>query len=353
MKPIFRLKPFIVLSFAVIILLWIFGQKMEVALGQTPLREPLTGTCECPYDRTSAGRLCGGNSSYSRAGGDSKPACYGQESVSPTQSPTPASTPTSTPTSTETQPPETTSSVHLTFGNPSAATSQIENSDNYLLIKPQYALSYNRSKGIPNWVSWQLNPSWLGDVPRQDDFRPDSSLPTGWYRVTPNDYTNSGFDRGHMIPSEDRGAKVEDNSATFLMTNILPQSPDNNRGPWVQLESYCRELVKQGKELYIVAGGLDAGGTGEKGTMSAIAGKVAVPENTWKTILVLDRPGGQVSETSRTLAVIIPNNQGIRLAKWQQFRVSVDEVEQRTGYDFFSNVPVEIQAAIESKVDSL
>ncbi len=77
-------------------------------------------------------------------------------------------------------------SVHLTLGNPSGAS--ISNPDNYLMIKPQYALSYNRSKGTANWVSWQLNSSWLGHMDRQNDFRPDETLPPGWERVTPSVY---------------------------------------------------------------------------------------------------------------------------------------------------------------------
>ena len=97
---------------------------------------------------------------------------------------------------------KTNTSIHLALGNPSNAKSSTTNADNYLMLKPQYALSYNKSKGIPNWVSWQLNQSWLGNAPRQNNFRPDDSLPEGWYRVRPSDYTGSGFDKGHMAPSD-------------------------------------------------------------------------------------------------------------------------------------------------------
>lgn len=70
-------------------------------------------------------------------------------------------------------------SVHLTLGNPSGASASVGNPDNYLMVKPQYALFYNRSKGTANWVSWQLNKSWLGHMDRQNDFRPDDTLPEG------------------------------------------------------------------------------------------------------------------------------------------------------------------------------
>lgn len=101
----------------------------------------------------------------------------------------------------------------LPFGNPSNASQTDPN--NYLIEKPQYVLSYNRDKGIPNWVSWELNQSWLGEAPRSNNFRPDDTLPEGWYRVTPNDYTKSGFDKGHMVPSADRSNNPENNAATF------------------------------------------------------------------------------------------------------------------------------------------
>lgn len=109
---------------------------------------------------------------------------------------------------------------HLTMGNPSNAATNINQPTNYLLDKPQYAVSYNRDLGRPNWVSWHLDSSWIGSTPRQDDFRNDTTLPAGWYQVKATDYSGSGFDRGHHCPSGDRTNTVASNSATFLMTNI-------------------------------------------------------------------------------------------------------------------------------------
>ncbi|MCV4784831.1 DNA/RNA non-specific endonuclease, partial [Escherichia coli] len=82
----------------------------------------------------------------------------------------------------------------------------------------------------------------------------DTSLPNGWYQVTSQDYSGSGYDRGHMCPSGDRTNSVENNSATFLMTNMVPQLAANNQGPWEDFESYCRTLASQGNELYIFSG---------------------------------------------------------------------------------------------------
>ncbi|MDX5436727.1 MAG: DNA/RNA non-specific endonuclease, partial [Pontibacter sp.] len=108
---------------------------------------------------------------------------------------------------------------NMAMGNPSGAGTSYAN---YLVNKAQYAMSYNSYRGTPNWVSWHLSSAWLGTAPRQDDFRADNSLPSTFYKVTPTDYTGSGFDRGHNCPSADRTLTVTDNSATFLMSNMIP-----------------------------------------------------------------------------------------------------------------------------------
>jgi endonuclease G len=246
---------------------------------------------------------------------------------------------------------------HLTMGNPSNAVVDVNQPANYLLDKTQYAVSYNRDKGRPNWVSWHLDNSWLGSTPRQDDFRADTTLPAGWYQVQATDYSGSGFDRGHHCPSADRTDTVASNSSTFLMTNMMPQSPDNNQGPWAALETYCRTLVSSGNELYVIAGGSGSGGTGSNGgtTTTVASGHVAVPSQTWKVIVVLPVGTNDVSRvttSTRTIAVIMPNTQGIRANDWKTYRVSVDQVETLTGYDFFSNVSTSIQSVIEARVDN-
>ena len=232
--------------------------------------------------------------------------------------------------------------VHLTLGNPSNAGID---PNNYLLIKPQYALSYNRDRATANWASWQLNEDWLGETERQDDFRADPAVPLDWYRVDGNDYQGSGYDRGHLVPSGDRTATKADNSATFLMTNIIPQTPENNREPWRELEDYCRRLVYQGKELYIIAGVYE-----QRETIAE--GQVTAPRRTWKIVVVLDEPGAgikAISDQTRIIAVDIPNH--VRVSDdWRTYQVSVDTLETVTGYNFLSAVSIRTQAAIEHKV---
>ena len=100
---------------------------------------------------------------------------------------------------------------NLQLGNPSDAVNDASQPANHLIERPQYTLSYNRERGIPNWVSWQLTQADLGPAQRSNDFKPDTTLPSDWFRVQTDDYTGSGYDRGHMCPSADRTATQEDN----------------------------------------------------------------------------------------------------------------------------------------------
>ncbi len=237
-------------------------------------------------------------------------------------------------------------SLHLTLGNPSNAVSDPLVPDNYLIERTQYAMAYQRDAGIPAWVSWHLEVQDLGSTSR-GDFVADSSLPSGWYRVQPGDYSGSGYDRGHMIPSGDRTVSRAANDQTFIMSNMIPQAPDNNQGPWANLENMCRTWARAGNELYIMTGGY-----GTKGTIAS--GRVNIPAFTWKVIVILpvgNDDANRVATNTRVIGIWMPNNQGIRSNAWEQYRVSVDYIESMTGFDFLSNVPTAIQNFVEAQVD--
>jgi endonuclease G len=245
---------------------------------------------------------------------------------------------------------------HMLMGNPSNATADVVNFNNYLMPKTYFKLSYNRTRSTPNWVSWHVGSTDLGSTPRQDDFRADNTLPVGWYQVGATSYSGSGFDRGHNCPSADRTSTVAANSATFLMTNMIPQAPYNNQQTWGNLEDYTRTLVAAGNEVYVIMGNYGTGGTGSNGTANTINnGNITVPSNIWKVIVVI--PNGssdlsRVTTTTRVIAVNTPNINTIN-SNWRNYRVSVDAIEAATGYDLLSNLPTSVQAAIESVVDTL
>ena len=240
----------------------------------------------------------------------------------------------------------------LLFGNPSNATGEIANENNYLMQKPPYSLSYSRAKATANWVAWRLDSSWIGTF-NDGDFDIDNSLPAAWYRVTPDDYAEPIYDRGHMCPSGDRTNTQANNTLTFLMTNIIPQLPANNQGPWVDFENYCRTLASQGNEIYIITGP-----QGNIGTIGATPqNRVVIPSVTWKVVLVLPNGNNDLqrasSRATRVFGVIMSNQSISQSAPWRNFRVTVDQVEYLTGYDFFSAIPKNTQEIIERRRDKL
>jgi DNA/RNA endonuclease G (NUC1) len=238
---------------------------------------------------------------------------------------------------------------HVEFGTPGDGNA----GDEIILVKTQYVTSYSPAHGGPNWVSWDLNATHFGAAPRCDCFSADPQLPDSVYHVVTSDYTGSGYSRGHMVMSAERTATDADNAATFLMTNVLPQLQDLNGGPWEKFEIYNNDLARDSvKELYIISGGTFSG---SPSTLNG-AGKVAIPQTTWKIVVILAR--GQtladVHSTAdiRVIAVNMPNVSGISANGWQMYKTTVDAIEAATGYDFLAALPDDIEAAVESTVGS-
>lgn len=233
-------------------------------------------------------------------------------------------------------------SVHVALGVPE----DNDSTDDYDIIRSQYIVSYNKDLGVANWVAWNLDADWYGDVPRYSgNFIVDTSLPSQFYKVKHSDYTNSGYDRGHMVRSEERTKTDIDNKSTFFLTNIIPQTPDLNQGVWLKLEYYCEDLCKQqNKELYVIAGGIYH-------TKEKIKGLVTIPDSCFKIIVVLNRNQGlkNIDINSEVIAVVMPNISGVRSDDWMKYSTTVDRIEFSTGYDFLNCLPKKIQAIIEAK----
>jgi endonuclease G len=246
---------------------------------------------------------------------------------------------------------------HLRWGNPSGATADPSKRDNFLMKKQYYALSYNNTKGTPNWVSWRLAKEDLGGASRAGlPFLPDEELPAGFKKIVTREYAGSGFDRGHMCPAGDRSSDMEALKATFVMTNLVPQSAANNRKGWEKFESYCRSLVKEDddKELYIVSGPYGEGGTGENGFKSGLPDDrdrlIVVPARTWKVVMALNKGGG-VDANTRLIAVVTPNDETVT-EQWWKYQTSVRTVEQLTGYKFFDRADASVIEPLKDRVDT-
>ena len=178
-----------------------------------------------------------------------------------------------------------------------------------IISRAQYVLSWNQKTRSVNWAAWVLDKNDFGDVGRRETFSVDKELQealteTGLAALSAADYTGSCFDRGHMVPSADRTDTVENNEATFLMSNIIPQTAFLNRIVWEPLESEARSLIRKKKheQLWSVAGPI------YKKTLR-YTGKqknIAVPDFTFKAIFTWDKNGGEL-KPEMLKAVIMPN----------------------------------------------
>ena len=241
------------------------------------------------------------------------------------------------------------------FGDPTPATTS--NPNDLLIKRPQYTLSYNESRGTPNWVAYELDARQI--VPGQDRcncFTADPTLPTD-KQIFTSDYTNGGFDRGHMARSFDRTTANADNASTFYLTNIVPQQADLNQGVWAQLENALGDsATKGGRAVYIVTGPLYSRSHGL--TFLKNEGKVAVPDSTWKIALIGPRTAGNPFTRGNVqswddlagvtiLAVNMPNVSGVRNDPWSKYLTTVSKIEEATGYHFLTVLDAAFRGALE------
>ncbi|HET9983114.1 MAG TPA: DNA/RNA non-specific endonuclease [Longimicrobiales bacterium] len=240
------------------------------------------------------------------------------------------------------------------FGDPTPAGAG--DLDDLLIVRPQYTISYNASRGTPNWVSYELDARQFGGEDRCNCFTADPLLPAA-KQIFTSDYTNGGYDRGHMARSADRTAANVDNATTFYLTNIVPQAADLNQGVWAQFENALGDSAQAGRAVYIVTGPLYSRSHGL--TFLKGEGKVAIPDSTWKVAFIGPRSG--VAPFTRSsiqswndlagttvLAVDMPNVAGVRNDPWTKYLTTVDRIEAATGYDILSLLATAFQDAVEA-----
>ena len=244
-------------------------------------------------------------------------------------------------------------SLQMQLGNPSAATSDTNNHNHYLIQRSIEALDYNDNRGQANWASWDLTSADANSaVARQDSFASDTNLPTNFYWVSDTEYSGSGYDRGHLCPSADRTDSTNHNDLTFLMSNMMPQAPDNNRIVWAHFEDDCRALADAGNEMLIICG---PSGFGTNHISSSA--HVLIPSNTWKIAVVVPLGSGTALSrittiTNRVIAIRIPNTNGVS-SSWSNYVTSAHQIELDTGLNFFTALPQTIASAFRAKVDNL
>lgn len=180
-----------------------------------------------------------------------------------------------------------------------------------IISREQYIISYNKNKRVSNWVMWKVDQSNLGTVPRTNFFSMDTELDqyltkSNLRAVDFTDYRGSCFDRGHQIPSADRTNSASDNEKTFLMSNMIPQTPYLNRVIWAHLEMYTRKVVReQNKKAYVIAGSIFSEDYGKIGPSKDIT----IPNKNYKLIYFVDanQDFSAVNVRNPSVAVIMPN----------------------------------------------
>lgn len=236
----------------------------------------------------------------------------------------------------------------IAFGTPSDGTPF----DEVRVSRAQYELSYNAGRGTPNWVAYHLSKTTRGDLPgyRCDCFTTDPAVtPLGDPGISTADYTGSGFDRGHMVRSNDRELARGDQATTYYLSNIVPQYASQNQGRWGSLETYLQAVADgpSQPEIYIFAG--------PRGEAKRVGGgRIAVPTHTWKVAVVL-RAGvtpaqvDDVSDVLELIAVDMPNLSDLpRDGNWQAHSTTVDAIEAASGYDLLASLPNILEAILES-----
>lgn len=198
-----------------------------------------------------------------------------------------------------------------------------------------YTVSYNPTWLEPNWVAYELTAVETGgEQERSNHFNPDP-LVEGDPVVT-SDYSKSGYDRGHMAPAADMKWSEQAMRECFYMTNMCPQLHNLNAGDWKDLEEMARSWAQQYGNIYIACGPIVEAEYPTIGKNHTIA----VPAAFYKVFL------RQKNKGWTSIGFIMPNKAGNR--PLMTYMLTVDEVEEQTGLDFFYNLSDSIEALVES-----
>lgn len=224
-------------------------------------------------------------------------------------------------------------------GNSSTHMAFLPSSNGQLIKHKYYTLSYREKFEQPEWVAYKLTKALMDkpNVKRDDNFRPDPLVKTK--SATRFDYKRSGYDRGHLVPAGDMNFDKTAMSETFFMSNMSPQVHNFNGGVWRELEEQTRDWVNDFKVLNIVSGPILT----QKPIDYIGDNDVAVPAAYYKVLMTEGR-------TPRAIGFIMKNERSSEPLK--SFMVSVDEVEEATGIDFFAGMlDKKEEERLESYVD--
>lgn len=213
---------------------------------------------------------------------------------------------------------------------------ELPKDENYIQYKA-FHLSYNEEYEQANWVAYCLTcEETQGKIKRTNRFREDDKIVS--FSAADDDYRNSGYDRGHLIPAADCSSDIEAMNESFLFSNISPQEASFNRGIWKKLEERTRDLACIYDSLYVVTGPIFSNNMKRIGI-----NKVAVPNYYFKAFF------HYTSTSMETVAFILPNTKS-DMNVWD-YAVTIDSLEKVISYDLFYKLDDKIEEKIESKVN--
>lgn len=198
-----------------------------------------------------------------------------------------------------------------------------------------FRVSFNSDNHTPNWVAWELlGVETDGPKSRYNKFWQDDEIEG--CPVT-GDYSYSGYDRGHMCPAADQKWSEQAMIDCFSLANIVPQDNALNTGAWKTLENKERAWAKRDSAILIVAGPIYE----DSDTQRIGNAGVRVPSAFFKVLAApyLDSPRG--------IAFVYPNMSSP--GNMENYVMTIRDVEKLTGYDFFHNMPDDLEEAIETK----
>ncbi|MDH6341380.1 endonuclease G [Parabacteroides sp. PFB2-12] len=200
-----------------------------------------------------------------------------------------------------------------------------------------YSLSYNSNYKIANWVAWELTREEAnGKLPRTNMFVPDPMVKGA--TALHEDYTGTGFDRGHMAPAGDMKWSEKAMRETFYLSNICPQNRKLNQGLWNTLENKCRQWARDYGSVWIATGPVI-----EEGMRVMGKNRVGVPTHFYKVICCYS------NNKYQGIAFLV-ENRDYGKQSLRSLAIPIDSVEKVCGIDFFYQLPEEIQQQMESSV---
>lgn len=201
-----------------------------------------------------------------------------------------------------------------------------------------YVVCYRESYEQAEWAAYCLEKEELvKNASRGDDFRADPEITTGSATLT--DYKKSGYDRGHLAPAADFAFSEEAMSESFFLSNMSPQAPGLNREIWQYLEGQVRTWADRFGKVYVITGPVLEKPAEAYDYIGE--NQVSIPEFYYKVLLV------PTHESLMSIGFIIPNKK-CKDTFWD-YAVTIDEVERRTGLDFYSLLDDHLEDKLESE----